>query len=291
VRPEVRHLAYFVALAEELNFTRAAARVNVVQQSLSAGVAQLETTVGVQLFERTTRRVRMTAAGEDFLPRAREALAAMDLALATARRHADGAAGQLVIGLSSTTGLPATPELLRAFAQRYPDVALDVRHFTFADPYAGLLTGETDVAIVRPPFAAALELHELAREPRYVTLPSDHPLADREQVAFAEIADEPWMNLETDHVWCAFWMCAEHRTRPARVGAICTSIDELFEAARVGRALGLVPESVARSRAWPGLAFVRVADVEPSVAAIACRPGESRAAVRNFLALALPAAS
>jgi DNA-binding transcriptional LysR family regulator len=286
VRPEVRHLAYFVALAEELNFTRAAARVNVVQQSLSAGVAQLEATLGVRLFERTTRRVRMTAAGEDFLPRAREALAAMDLALATARRHADGAAGQLVVGLSSTTGLPATPELLRAFGERYPDVALDVRHFTFADPYAGLLTGETDVAIVRPPFAAALELHELAREPRYVTLPSDHPLADREQVAFADIADEPWMNLETDHVWCAFWMCAEHRTRPPRVGAICTSLDELFEAARAGRALGMVPESVARSRAWPGLAFVRVADVEPSIAAVACRPGEARHTVRNFLALA-----
>ena len=142
------------------------------------------------------------------------------------------------------------------------------------------------MAIVRPPFATALELHELAREPRYVTLPSGHPLADREEVAFAEIADEPWMNLETDHVWCAFWMCAEHRTRPARIGAVCTSLDELFEAARVGRALGLVPESVARSRAWPGLAFVRVADVEPSVAAIACRPGESRPAVRNFLAVA-----
>jgi DNA-binding transcriptional LysR family regulator len=286
VRPEVRHLAYFVALAEELNFTRAAARVNVVQQALSAGVAQLEALVGVKLFERTTRRVRLTAAGEDFLPRAREALAAMDLALATARQHADGAAGHLVIGLSSTTGLSATPELLRAFGERYPDVALDVRHFTFADPYGGLLTGETDVAIVRPPFAAALELYELAREARYVTLPSVHPLADREQVTFAEIADEPWMNLDTDHVWCAFWMCAEHRTRPARIGAICTSLDELFEAARVGQALGLVPESVARSRAWPGLAFVRVADVEPSVAAIACRPGESRAAVRNFLALA-----
>ena len=165
-------------------------------------MAQLEALVGVQLFERTTRRVRMTAAGEDFLPRAREALAAVDLAIATAHRHADGAAGRLAIGLSSTTGLPATPQLLRAFGERYPDVALDVRHFTFTDPYAGLLTGETDVAIVRPPFARALELHALASEPRYVTLPSGHPLADREEVVFAEIADEPWMNLETDHVWC-----------------------------------------------------------------------------------------
>jgi DNA-binding transcriptional LysR family regulator len=286
VRPEVRHLAYFVALAEELNFTRAAARLNVVQQALSAGVAQLETLVGVRLFERTTRRVRMTAAGEDFLPRAREALAAVDLALATARRHADGAAGHLAVGLSSTTGLPATPRLLRAFADRYPEVELEVRHFTFADPYAGLLTGETDVAILRPPLSTALELHELAREPRYVTLPSDHPLAGRDEIAFAEVADEPWMDTDTDPVWCAFWMCAEHRTRPPRVGAICTSLDELFEAARAGRALGMVPESVAWSRAWPGLAFVRVADVEPSVAAVACRPGEARHAVRNFLALA-----
>lgn len=69
MRPEVRHLAYFVAVAEELNFTRAAARLNVVQQALSAGVAQRETLVGASLFERTTRRVRMTP-GEDFLPRA-----------------------------------------------------------------------------------------------------------------------------------------------------------------------------------------------------------------------------
>ena len=139
------------------------------------------------------------------------------------------------------------------------------------------------MAIVRPPFATALELHELAREPRYVTLPSDHPLAGREEVAFAEIADEPWMDTDTDPVWCAFWTAAEHRTRPPRIGAVCRSLDELFEAARVGRACGMVPESVARSRAWPGLAFVRVADVEPSIAAVACRPGESRQAVRNFL--------
>ena len=76
------------------------------------------------------------------------------------------------------------------------------------------------------------------------------------------------------------------RVRARRtVGAVCTSLDEL-EAAQFEKALGLVPESVARSRAWPGLAFVRVADVEPSVAAIACRPGESRPAVRNFLAVA-----
>ena len=288
MRPEVRHLAYFVALAEELNFTRAAARVNVVQQALSAGVAQLETLIGARLFERTTRKVRLTAAGEDVLPRAREALAAIDLAVATARRHANGAAGRLAVGLSSTTGLPATPRLLGAFTERYPEVELDVRHFTFTDPYAGLLTGETDVAIVRPPFATALELHELAREPRYVTLPSEHPLAGREAIAFAEIADEPWMDTDTDPVWCAFWTAAEHRTRPPRIGAVCRSIDELFEAARVGRACGMVPESVARSRAWPGLAFVRVADVEPSIAAVACRPGECRQAVRNFLALVGP---
>ena len=255
MRPEVRHLAYFVAVAEELNFTRAAARVNVVQQALSAGVAQLETLVGARLFERTTRRVRLTAAGEDFLPRAREALAAVDLAIATARQHANGAAGRLAVGLSSTTGLPATPRLLGGFAERYPEVELEVRHFDFTDPYAGLLTGETDVAIVRPPFATALELHEVAREPRYVTLPAGHPLAGREEVAFAEIADEPWMDTDTDPVWCAFWTAAEHRTRPPRVGAVCRSLDELFEAARLGRACGMVPESVARSRAWPGLAF------------------------------------
>ena len=97
----------------------------------------------------------------------------MDLALATARRHARPAPpASLVISISSHhEACPPRPALLRTFGQRYPDVALDVRHYTFADPYAGLLTGETDVAIVRPPFAAALELHELAREPRYSRCP------------------------------------------------------------------------------------------------------------------------
>ena len=192
----------------------------------------------------------------------------------------------LVIGLSSTTGLPATPGLLRAFGERYPDVALDVRHFTFADPYAGLLTGETDVAIVRPPFAAALELHELAREPRYVTLPSGHPLADREAGRVRRdrrrAVDEPRDRPRLVRVW----MCAEHRTRPARIGAVCTSLDELFEAARVGQALGLVPSPSpgrAPGRGSPSSAWPTSSRRWPrSPAARASRAP----AVRNFLAVA-----
>lgn len=287
MRPDVRQYQYFLAVADELNFTRAAQRLHVVQQSLSTGIAQLEALLGIKLFERTTRSVALTDAGAAWLPYARDALAATDRAAKAAQDLAAGRTGRLRVGLAATAALDITPLLLRGFAERYPLVELGTEHFDFEDPSGGLRESRTDVAIVRPPFSDhGLQLRVIGTEARYAVMAADHPLADRPALDFADLAREPWMDVVTDPVWCDYWRVAELRSAPVTVGAICRTLDDLFEAARAGTALGLVPESVARAQSWPLLAFVEVRDIKPSTVAIAWRSDSHHATVRNFVELA-----
>jgi DNA-binding transcriptional LysR family regulator len=287
VQPDVRQLQYFVTVAEELNFTRAAQRLHVVQQSLSTGIAQLEAALGIRLFERTTRSVSLTNAGTAWLPYAREALASMNRAADAAEDLAAGRSGRLRVGLAATGALSFMPPLLRTFRERHPLADIDANHFDFHDPYGGLRDHRTDVAIVRPPFLDdGLTLVELGQEPRYAVLASDHPLAERHAIEFVDLQDEPWMDVETDPLWCDFWQVKELRARPPVIGAMCRTLDDLFEAARAGTAIGLVPESVAHTQSWPNLVFVPVGDIAPSTVAVAWHTDDDRPLVANFVELA-----
>jgi DNA-binding transcriptional LysR family regulator len=269
VQPEVRQLQYFVTVAEELNFTRAAERLHVVQQSLSTGIAQLEAAMGIRLFERTTRSVNLTSAGAAWLPYAREALGSMNRAADAAADLASGRRGRLRVGLASTGALSFMPPLLRTFRERHPLADFDAKHFDFQDPSGGLRDRETDVAIARPPFLDdGLTLVVLGQEPRYAVLASDHPLADRNAIEFADL-------------WA----------RPPTIGAVCRTLDDLFEAARAGTATGLVPESIARTQSWPNLVFVAVRDIPPSSVAVAWHTDDASLLVANFVELAKEVAS
>lgn len=285
---DVRQLRYFVAVAEELNFTRAAQRLNVVQQSLSSAIARLESTLGFTLFERSSRAVKLTERGSQWLPHAREALAAVDRAGTAADDLASGNAGTLRVGLAATAAVELTPTLLRAFADRHPLVRLHIEYCGFEDPTGGLREHTTDVAIVRPPFLAdGLDLVVVTSEPRYAAIASEHRLAQRSTGTFDELADEPWIEIiESDPVWCAFWRVSDRRSKPPRFGASGRTLDDLLEAARAGRAVGLVPASVAHSHKWPGLAFVHVTDIPPSDVAIAWRKDRRSVLVDEFIALA-----
>jgi DNA-binding transcriptional LysR family regulator len=285
--PELRQLRYFVAVADELNFTRAARRVHLVQQALSGAIAQLELQMGAKLFFRTTRRVELTDAGEALLPHAREALDAADRGVAALADVLSGRSGRLRVGLAITSGLELTPQLLRQFGARYADVELDVRHFDFSDPSGGLVDGTSDVAIVRPPFSGSgLRMVELVREPRYAVLGSAHPLSREIALRLDQLLDEPWVRADADRLWCDFWRVAEQRTRPSPVGPFCSSMNDLFEAARSLRGTGLVPESIANAQTWPGLSFVPVVDVPLSAVVVAWREGDQRETVKNFVELA-----
>ena len=152
---DTRLLRAFVAVAEELNFTRAAERLFIAQQALSSQIQQLETRLGAKLFERTTRRVSLTETGERLLPHAVPTLRTLDAGVAEleAARRAERAT--LRVGLSGTAMVPLAGETMRLFAERHPEVELKVSNTGLDRPGASLKEGDVDVAFVRPPFASA----------------------------------------------------------------------------------------------------------------------------------------
>src|SRR5918994_575139 len=190
VNVELRHLHYFVAVAEELHFTRAARRVHIAQQPLSAAIAQLEQQLGVTLLERTTRRVELTEAGAALLEPARAALRAVDEALAAAQAAGRGEAGGLGVGLSSGAWYGLEP-LFDAVRERHPGLRLHVRQQSTRPLLDDVRAGTLDLAVglcVQDP--GGLGCRRLKDEPVLVAVPESHPLAGRGRIALAELAGE-----------------------------------------------------------------------------------------------------
>lgn len=179
---ELRHLRYFVAVAEELSFTRAASRLHTAQPSLSQQIRQLEHEVGVSLFERTRHHVRLTPAGRLFLSEAQEILSRVDRAV---RRAARAAAGEveLAVGTFPAADVKVLPRLRPLIAARLPHLHL-VLHSKYAvDPISGLRQGRLDIAFLRGPLVEPeLAVTEIAREPIMVVLPASHPLAGKKRI-------------------------------------------------------------------------------------------------------------
>jgi DNA-binding transcriptional LysR family regulator len=190
---ELRHLRYFVAIAEERSFTRAAERLWIAQPGLSTQIRRLEGELGVKLFERHTRGVDLTGAGELFLERARAALVAAEHALATGQDFETGRVGTIRLGLATASGWERTPQLLAAFADKQPQVEV-----TVVEAYGGTLVrdlrdGRLDAVLAPALFASAeLQRVRLGREPWLVLAGGGHRLAaGRGPVAAGELDGEP----------------------------------------------------------------------------------------------------
>ena len=179
---ELRHLRYFVAVAEELSFTRAASRLRTAQPSLSQQIRQLENEVGVPLFERTRHHVRLTAAGRTFLSETQEILSRVDRAVRRASRAAAGEV-ELAVGTFPAADVKILPRLRPLIAERMPHLHL-VLHSKYAvDPISGLRQGRLDVAFLRGPLVESeLIVTEIAHEPIMVVLPADHALAGKKRI-------------------------------------------------------------------------------------------------------------
>jgi DNA-binding transcriptional LysR family regulator len=168
----------FVAVAEELHFGRAADRLNMTQPPLSRQIQKLERSVGVQLLERDNRRVRLTEAGRAFLAEARRLLSLVDTAGDLARRVDQGAVGTLRLGFTAVSAIGMLGPLLRHLSEELPGVDVILHERVTAGQVDGLLRGELDLGLARPPFdSEALASRVVHREPLCAVVPSDHALA------------------------------------------------------------------------------------------------------------------
>jgi DNA-binding transcriptional LysR family regulator len=186
---ELRHLRAFVAVAEELHFSRAARRLNLVQQALSTQIRQLEDELGVQLLRRTTRNVELTEAGRELLPHARAILDAVSTAFERTRRTAAGESGLLAISFTPTLVDETLPLLVAELHRRYPDVTLQMCEMWQAEAVESVKAGRFDVGLARcPTLTGDLECATLRHEPIGVILAADHGLAAACPVPLAALA-------------------------------------------------------------------------------------------------------
>ncbi len=191
---ELRHLRYFVAVAEELHFGRAARRLGIAQPPLSQQIQRLEQVVGVRLFERTSRRVQLTDGGTTLLSEARRVLAAATEALEATRRAGRGELGELRVAFAATVMFLALPAVIREFRGRFPGVHLDLREMPTGPQLAALKAGEIDIGFVREPQPdPELEIVTVMREPLRIAVNKSHPLAARPTIAVRHLAEEPFV--------------------------------------------------------------------------------------------------
>jgi DNA-binding transcriptional LysR family regulator len=190
---ELRQLRYFVAVAEELHFRRAAARLHISQPPLSQQINALEAELGCTLLERTRRRVELTSAGEAFLRDARAMLAELDVAVSTARAIDAGQAGVLRVSFVGSALLSIVPSAVQRFRRARPGVEIELRERSTAEQLRALGTGVVDVALVRPPIHSDVDVHaqEVMRERTIAAIPEDHELAALRRIPLKRLAGEP----------------------------------------------------------------------------------------------------
>ena len=282
----LRDLRYFVAVAEELNFTRAAERLHLSQPALSKQIRSLETTLRAQLLRRDRRRVELTAAGTALHEVARNLLQDWDDGVAVVGDAAAQDARVLRVGTLTSIGRDLYPAITEQFAKRQPGWQVELHSHGWGDPTAGLRDRAADAAFVWLPIdAAEIETAVLATERRFVAISARHPLASRQSIDFSEIINEPVAALPASAgAQRDFWLAIDARAgRPPRVAAEVSAADEKLEIVSAGAAITLLAEGNANLYSREGIACIPVSGIEPARLAIAWRRGDRRPAVRDFV--------
>ncbi len=239
----------FVAVAEELHFGRAAERLRMTQPPLSRQIQKLERSVGVQLLQRDNRSVELTTAGAAFLTEARRLLGLADGALDHVRRIHAGSAGTVRIGFTATAAFGVLPSLLNRVGAAHPEIDLDLHELVTRDQIDGLLTGDLDLGLARPPFdTTAFASRVLHREALLVALPTSHRLASTSgPVRADDLANEPLiMHAPTR---ARYFYDLVVRLIPIAEQNVVHSVSQVLTMlwlVAAGRGIAFVPESAAR---------------------------------------------
>jgi DNA-binding transcriptional LysR family regulator len=282
----LRDLRYFVAVAEELSFTRAAnERLFIAQPTLSRQIRLLETSLRARLFERDHRTVRLTKAGEIMLTRARLLLGQWDEAQSAVAEAAAAADMALRIGFQTRIGRGLIPAVTARMAQLLPGWKLTFRQVSWRDPTAGLASAEVDVAVawLPVPETGLLSWQVVATEDRWVALPANHRLAGKSAVTLEDLSGEPFIALpDTAGPLRQFWLAADERQGPPRIGAEAETAEESFEAVASGLGVALLAAGNAEIYRRDDVVCRPVIGLSPSQLAVVWRTGDDRKAVQVF---------
>jgi DNA-binding transcriptional LysR family regulator len=280
---DLRKLRYFVAVAEELHFGRAAETLHIAQPVLSRQIRALEDELKVQLFVRDKRHTELTRAGEQLLADAGPLLAgarALERRVRSAARHQES----FVVGFMP--GLIVTPAV-RAFADRHPELAVEVLLTSWENQCDVIHDGQADVSYVRLPVERrGLHLHPLRTEPRVAVLPADHPLAGKESIRMADLTGE--RSLQSPDVVPEWSGIAADQ--PVRLPVMRT-VEAKLEHVAAGRGLVILPMSAAAFYTRPDVTYVLVEDVAPSEIALAWDCSRRSILFEEFAAIAEDGAS
>ncbi|TFY97342.1 LysR family transcriptional regulator [Ramlibacter rhizophilus] len=246
---ELRHLRYFLVVAEELHFSRAAARLNMSQPPLSQQIRGLEEAVGTPLFVRNRRSVALTTAGRELYEQVGPWLAGLDDIAERVRRVGEGEVGTLRIGCNFTTTQGLLPTLVQAFTQRYPAVSVRLQEATTDQQVDWLVQGRLDVGLVRLPVNAAhIEALPLYEESLVVAMPRGHRLARRTKLSLRDLRDEQFLNASRRPV--GPFQSVQSQCRSAgfepRLSEVSGNANSAIALVGAGMGIALVPESMAR---------------------------------------------
>ncbi|KRW90796.1 LysR family transcriptional regulator [Alicyclobacillus tengchongensis] len=287
---ELRQLEYFVAVAEELHFGRAAKRLGLTQPPLSQQIRQLEGELGVRLLDRTNRKVRLTDAGMAYLQEVRQVLARLQAATETARRAASGAVGKLVVGFVGSATYDWLPPVIRRYQELCPGVELILREMPTPAQMEALLTGAIDVGVLRTP-AAHPDLHvcSIRRDECVVVLPVGSDLAAKSGVHMEDLQGEPLV-LVARSIWPGLYDSVVTLCRAAGFGPTIrlevTEVQTAVGLVAAGMGVSILPKATQNVHARE-VRYVPIEGPAPVVElGIAWRRDDDSSVVQRFLQIA-----
>lgn len=261
---ELRHLRYFIAVAEELHFGRAAERLHITQPSLSQQIRKLEAIIGAELFDRRGRMVALTPAGEALRVRVRRTFDDVEEAVAAARDADLGVIGSFSVGFIETAAIGIVPGAVRRFRESHPRVGLTLRELSVREQTDGLITGALDLGFVRAdPAHGDLVVERVLEERFVVAVPVGHRLAGRARLSPAEVVAEPLIVIEREEIPGLYdetmTLVTEYGST-VRIAQKATSILAVLGLVAAGLGIALLPDSVRDL----DVARIEYAELDPS---------------------------
>jgi DNA-binding transcriptional LysR family regulator len=284
---ELRHLRYFVAVAEELNFRRAAERLRLAQPPLSTQIKSLEIELGVRLFERSTRSVKLTPAGQAFLGEARGVLAAAERAAQQARRAGQGLLGTLRLGVLAPAATERLARILRRYRRRFPSIQLSLHQLTSVEQLHLLRGDQLDVGLVRPPVdRSELGSRYFEESPMVLATPAGHRLAKVRRVKWADFHNDPMVmihpTLQHGYYDPFLKLCGEAGATPT-IGQYAGDVHSKMWLVSAGFGVAPTTKTIAKVRR-PGLVFRDLpADLPLVQTLLVWKHGNNSPVLRNFL--------